>query len=61
VQSQANGRIFNEKQLAEIAQSILITQLSTQLAQVIRDEDSLNSRFGFGPPAWSRSAPKSKG
>ena len=51
VQSQANGRIFNEKQLAEIAQSILITQLRTQLAQVIRDEDSLNSRFGYGHPA----------
>jgi polysaccharide biosynthesis transport protein len=51
VQNQANGRIFNEKQLAEIAQSTLITQLRTQLAQVIRDEDSLNSRFGFGHPA----------
>lgn len=51
VQSQANGRVFSEKQLAEVAQSTLITQLRTQLAQVIRDEDSLNSRFGFGHPA----------
>jgi succinoglycan biosynthesis transport protein ExoP len=51
VQRQANGRIFNEKQLAEVAQSTLITQLRAQLALVTRDEDSLNSRFGYGHPA----------
>ena len=51
VLSQADGRIFNDKQLAEIAQSTLITHLRTQLAQVTRDEDSLNSRFGNGHPA----------
>ena len=51
VLSQADGRIFNDKQLAEIAQSALITHLRTQLAQVTRDEDSLNSRFGNAHPA----------
>ena len=51
VLSQADGRIFNDKQLSEIAQSALITHLRTQLAQVTRDEDSLNSRFGNGHPA----------
>jgi uncharacterized protein involved in exopolysaccharide biosynthesis len=51
VLSQADGHIFNEKQLSEIAQSTLITHLRTQLAQVTRDEDSLNARFGNGHPA----------
>ena len=51
VLSQADGRIYNDKQLSEIAQSTLITHLRTQLAQVTRDEDSLNSRFGNGHPA----------
>jgi capsular exopolysaccharide synthesis family protein len=51
VWSQANGRIFDDKQLSEIAQSTLITALRTQLAQVTRDEDSLNSRFGNWHPA----------
>jgi capsular exopolysaccharide synthesis family protein len=51
VLSQADGHIFNEKQLSEIAQSTLITHLRTQLAQVTRDEDSLNSRFGNWHPA----------
>jgi len=51
VRRQADGRALDEKQLAEIAQSSLITQLRTQLAQVIRDEDSLRSRFGYAHPA----------
>jgi capsular exopolysaccharide synthesis family protein len=50
-QSATTGRILSEQQLAEIAQSSLITTLRTQLAQVIRDEDSLKSRFGWGHPA----------
>lgn len=49
--TQTNGRSFTEKELSEIAQSSLITTLRTQLAQVIRDEDSLNSRFGHSHPA----------
>lgn len=51
VQNLVSDRLYNEKQLAEIAQSGLITLLRTQLAQVIRDEDSLNARFGSGHPA----------
>ena len=51
VLSQADGGVYNDKQLSEIAQSTLITHLRTQLAQVTRDEDSLNSRFGNGHPA----------
>ncbi len=51
VQDQATGRNFSDKQLSEFAQSTLITQLRTQLAQVIKDEDSLNSRFGYAHPA----------
>ncbi|KAB2915282.1 MAG: polysaccharide biosynthesis tyrosine autokinase [Hyphomicrobiaceae bacterium] len=51
VLQQANGRNIDDQQLAEFVQSALITQLRTQLAQVIRDEDSLNSRFGSNHPA----------
>jgi succinoglycan biosynthesis transport protein ExoP len=51
VKQQTNGINFSDKELSEIAQSTLITQLRTQLAQVTRDEDSLNSRFGYGHPA----------
>ncbi len=51
IREQASGRNYDEKQLAEVAQSSLITQLRTQLAQVTRDEDSLSSRFGYGHPA----------
>ena len=51
VLTQADGRIYNDKQLSEIAQSTLITHLRTQLAQVTRDEDSLSSRFGNGHPS----------
>jgi succinoglycan biosynthesis transport protein ExoP len=51
VLSQTDGGVYNDKQLSEIAQSTLITQLRTQLALVTRDEDSLNSRFGTGHPA----------
>jgi polysaccharide biosynthesis transport protein len=51
VLSQADGGVYNDKQLSEIAQSTLITHLRTQLAQVTRDEDSLSSRFGNGHPS----------
>jgi polysaccharide biosynthesis transport protein len=51
VLSQADGGAYNDRQLSEIAQSTLITHLRTQLAQVTRDEDSLNARFGNGHPS----------
>ncbi len=51
VLSQADGGVYNDKQLSEIAQSTFITHLRTQLAQVTRDEDSLSSRFGNGHPS----------
>lgn len=51
VQQQIKGPTLSDKDLSEIAQSSLITQLRTQLAQVTRDEDSLSSRFGYGHPA----------
>jgi len=51
VQQQVVGPAISDKELSEIAQSTLITQLRTQLAQVSRDEDSLSSRFGYGHPA----------
>jgi capsular exopolysaccharide synthesis family protein len=47
---QHGGKAMDEKQLGELAQSGLITQLRTQLAQVIREEDSLQSRFGGSHP-----------
>ena len=61
VLSQADGRIFNDKQLSEIAQSTLITHLRTQLAQVTRDEDSLNSRFGNWHPAVVKARAEKQG
>lgn len=48
---QHGGEGMDEKQLGELAQSGLITQLRTQLAQVIREEDSLSSRFGPSHPS----------
>jgi capsular exopolysaccharide synthesis family protein len=47
---QQGGAGMDEKQLGELVQSALITQLRTQLAQVIREEDSLGSRFGRNHP-----------
>jgi len=48
---QHGGEGMDEKQLGELAQSSLVTQLRTQLAQVIREEDSLSSRFGPSHPS----------
>jgi polysaccharide biosynthesis transport protein len=47
---QHGGKAMDEKQLGELAQSGLIMQLRTQLAQVIREADSLKSRFGRAHP-----------
>lgn len=48
------GRSVDNSGLSDIAQSTLLTQLRTQLAQVIRDEDSVKSRFGAMHPAFVR-------
>jgi polysaccharide biosynthesis transport protein len=51
VKQQADGRNFDDQQLAEFVRSDMITQLRTQLAQVTRDEGSLSARFGYAHPA----------
>jgi succinoglycan biosynthesis transport protein ExoP len=58
---QVDGGAHNDLQLTEIAQSTLVTHLRTQLAQVARDEDSLNSRFGTSHPAVVKVRAEKKG
>lgn len=54
INQKRTGHASDSSDLSEIAQSALITQLRTQLAQVIRDEDSIKSRFGAMHPAFVR-------
>ena len=54
VRQAITGAALDEKQLSEFVQSSLITTLRTQLAQVAREEDALNARFGTNHPSVVR-------
>ncbi|MGE3065899.1 MAG: GumC family protein [Hyphomicrobiaceae bacterium] len=61
VRDRAAGGALDDEKLAEFIRSDLITQLRSQLATVIRNEDSLNARYGTNHPAVMRVRAERKG